>query len=184
MKVLDIGCDGKKTPGAVGMDFYAYPDVEVVHDMTKFPWPFPEGAFDYAVAHQVLEHIPHRDDETAGRDLLFSIFDEVYRILRPGGVFEFDVPHVRSRMAVMDITHRRFFNEDTFSHLWLPERDSGYPRKIWKLVSQKTTHVLGPRGLNNWHLRKVFPRAEKALQALSLGYPNVICVKIMKPGAP
>lgn len=74
-KILDIGCGTSKVCGAVGIDFNAYPGVDVVHDLNSFPYPFDDGEFD----------------EVCIRDTLFllrdpvKVMEEIYRVLKRGG---------------------------------------------------------------------------------------------------
>lgn len=109
-RILDLGCgEGRHTHAmfaaanchAVGVDLgyadvhktrqafwdaYGVPPVEdqqwsvSVADALRLP--FPDGSFDKVICSEVLEHIP--DYEAA--------LDEVFRILKPGGVFAASVP--------------------------------------------------------------------------------------------
>ncbi len=156
--MIDLGCGAQRDPAASeGLDFYPYPGVTVVHDLTDLPWPVPSGAYDAAVSHQVLEHLPYRYD-ASGRELLFRVFDEVWRILRPGGLFRFDVPHNRSPDAYLDPTHYRYFGPLAFEFLWNPARDSFYHRRPWGLVSFEVDRRLGLPRFNRWHDRKYLTR--------------------------
>src|SRR5439155_590057 len=60
---------------------YAGPDV-LIHDITK-GLPFPNASFDRVFMIEVLEHTP-----TA-----FQTAGEVYRVLKPGGVWVVSVPN-------------------------------------------------------------------------------------------
>jgi len=60
---------------------YAAPDV-IIHDITK-GLPFPDASFDRVFMIEVLEHTP-----TA-----FQTAGEVYRVLKPGGVWVVSVPN-------------------------------------------------------------------------------------------
>jgi SAM-dependent methyltransferase len=178
--VIDIGCGAHRDPRArEGIDAYPFEGVTVVHDLTEFPWPLKDSSYERAVSHQCIEHLP--SDGVAGRDVFFAFFDEVWRILKPGGTFEFDVPDQRSDYAYADPTHRRFYREKAFSFLWEPERDSLYPRKIWTLVDCHTDRIyrLGP--LTDWHVRKFAPRLNRAICRGGIGTPSNIYVTIRKP---
>jgi SAM-dependent methyltransferase len=179
---VDIGC-GERKDGDFGIDFYPYPGVDLVCDLTRFPWPVASESFDEAFCHHVIEHLP-REEDVAGRDLLFAFFDEVYRILRPGGLLRFDVPHAHGELAFADPTHRRFFVERAFTFLWDPSRDRGYERKIWKLVSLTVSRRwhLGP--INDWHLRTHAPRVSRAISELRFGTPMEIHIVLEKPREP
>lgn len=53
--------------------------------------PFPAGSFDAVTANMVIEHLPHPE----------RVLAEVYRVLRPGGLFVFHTPNVRSFMMTL-----------------------------------------------------------------------------------
>jgi SAM-dependent methyltransferase len=180
--LLDIGCGGSRDPRATaGLDFYAYPGVTLVHDVTTLPWPIADATFEGAVSHQLVEHLPQRLGAD-GRDLFFQFFDEVWRILKPGGLFSFDVPDYRWSGAYGDPTHRRYFHLQAFTHLWDPRRDALYPRRTWELVEARTEYWVGGRtGLTTWHLQRHLPRVNRGLQFLHVGTPRTIYVTIRKP---
>ena len=184
MVIIDIGCGAHRDPRAeVGMDFYPYAGPTgptIVHDVTSFPWPIPDGTFDGAVSHQCIEHLPV-DDSVAGDDLLFRFFDEVHRILRPTGIFEFDVPHVDGPDAFGDPTHRRFFTGGSFDFLWNPERDSLYPRKIWTLGSLRLDRAYHFGPVTHYHLRKHVPSVYGVLVRIGLGRPHIIHISLIRP---
>lgn len=182
MKVVDIGCGHKRDPKAtVGLDYYRWgPWVDIVHDVTKFPWPIPDGTFDAAVSHQCIEHLPN-DGRVAGDDLFFRFFDEVWRILRPGGRFSFDTPDYRSHDAWSDPTHRRTFHPNAFTFLWDANRDSLYPRKRWELVEIYLSRFYGTSGLNTLQVKGAYPRLDRFLCRLHIGRPFLICCTVRKP---
>ena len=182
MTILDIGCGAGRDPRAdAGLDFYPYPGVTIVHDVTSFPWPIPDQTYDGAISHQLIEHLPHKD-ETAGRDVFFQFFDEVWRILKPGGTFSFDVPHYQWPATYSDPTHRRFYNERAFSHLWTPDRDYLYARKPWQLAEIRTDRWYGGQSwFNTWHFQRYAPWLDRVLRRLRVGRPHYIYCTVRKP---
>jgi len=67
--------------------------------------PFPEQAFDTIVAWEVLEHIPKNTEN--------KMFSEVYRVVKPGGIFYFSTPHASFWANIFDpawwlIGHRHY----------------------------------------------------------------------------
>lgn len=123
-KIADLGCGPKKTPGAVGIDIYPYPGVDVVCDLDVFPWPMPTDDYDGIVCRHVIEHIA---DPVA-------FMSEVHRIAKNGAVIEFYTPHFSSVNSWADLTHRRHLS----LHWYLPFTVGGYlaPRTgTFELVS-------------------------------------------------
>lgn len=94
-KILELGCGAQKTPGAVGVDRVAGPGVDVVHDLSRFPWPFPDGTFDEVRLSHVLEHLG---------DVLKTM-EEIHRISRPGAKIMIWTPHYSSMNSWTDPTH-------------------------------------------------------------------------------
>lgn len=73
--------------------------------------PFPNRTFDTVVAWEVLEHIPKGTE-----NLMFS---EVYRVLKPNGVFYLSTPYKSLVSVVFDpawwlIGHRHYSKGDIF----------------------------------------------------------------------
>jgi len=184
MKVIDIGCADKRDPIAdVGIDFYDWGGPRgptIVHDVTKFPWPVENESLDGAVSHQCIEHLPNNGD-VAGEDTLFRFFNEVWRILKPGATFAFDVPDADWPKFHHDPTHRRAFKIPAFDFLWRKDRDYVYPRKIWEFVSAETTrdYRFGP--VNDWHIRKYVPKVNRFLCRVGIGEPKWIYLVLRKP---
>ena len=104
--VLDIGCGGRKLPGATGMDILALPGVDIVHDLNRQPWPLSAGSFDLVFMNHVLEHV---DDVPA-------TLAEAHRVLRAGGRIVIQVPYFRMVDAFNDPTHKHFFTSRTLDY--------------------------------------------------------------------
>lgn len=56
------------------------------------------------MAYDILEHLPDT----------VKTMEEIWRILKPGGTVEIQVPYWNSMEMITDPTHKRFFNEHTF----------------------------------------------------------------------
>ena len=107
--LLDIGCGPVKAIGHIGLDRYPFSGVDVVRDLRR-GLPFNDDTFDGLRAHHVLEHF-------AGEDLLFLV-NEVWRVVRSGGILEITVPDATSPNRYRDPTHvERDWHEDSFM-LW------------------------------------------------------------------
>lgn len=103
-KKLNLGCGTDIRPDYVNADVAALPGVEVVHNLSQFPWPFPDNQFDEIIIHHVLEHLPN----------LIAVMEELWRICRKDGTVFARVPYWNSWHGVGDPTHARFFFQRTF----------------------------------------------------------------------
>jgi SAM-dependent methyltransferase len=65
---------------------------DVKHDLQK-GIPFPDGAADEVVMYQVLEHIPKYEIDRA--------IDDVYKVLKPGGLFFVSVPDLKETARLL-----------------------------------------------------------------------------------
>ena len=109
--VLELGSGKKpykpkKGEKVIHLDTVKLPDVEVIHDLNSFPYPFKDNSFDKIIATHVLEHLAD----------LPRVMEELWRILKPGGILKITVPHFSSHNAFCDPTHRRYFTFETFDY--------------------------------------------------------------------
>lgn len=113
---LDLASGNNKQKGFIGMDIVGPPetDADIVHDLLTFPWPFDDNSVDEVFSSHFLEHIPHGNDPR--KDLMFEFMDEIYRILKPGGLARFVCPYYTSVRAFQDPTHQRFISEPMFNY--------------------------------------------------------------------
>jgi hypothetical protein len=93
---IDLGCGTKKEPGFLGCDQHPFAGVDVVMDMSG-RWPWDDNAVDEAHMSHALEHFtgPQR----------VHIFNELYRVLKPGAVATIITPYWCSNRAYGDFTH-------------------------------------------------------------------------------
>ncbi len=98
---LDIGCGTRKQEGFTGLDRRSFPGVDVVHDITRTPWPFAEGSVSEVHCSHVLEHLDHNRHNPER----VRFMNELYRVLVPGGKATIVVPHWASNRAFGDFTH-------------------------------------------------------------------------------
>lgn len=93
---LDLGCGKNKREGFTGVDVRQFPGVDVVADLAK-PWPWPDGSVEEVHCSHMLEHVPRLQRP--------PFFNELHRVLRPGGKATFITPHWASCRAYGDVTH-------------------------------------------------------------------------------
>jgi SAM-dependent methyltransferase len=141
---LSVGCGALRIDGWTHLDRCEAVEPDVVHDLERPPMPFPDDHFGYAWADNVLEHL------SPGRDGLFPALADVWRVLRPGGLFEVTsptYPHPES----FKLDHRLVITESSFRNLVLAPRREGdlnYPEWHgftweWELVDGRKSKGKG-----------------------------------------
>ncbi|HEY4506283.1 MAG TPA: methyltransferase domain-containing protein [Candidatus Paceibacterota bacterium] len=81
---INIGAGQEKIPGDwIRVDISEHYNPDVVHDLTKIPWPFDDNYADAFLSSHVIEHLP---DHT-------SFIKEIVRIAKPDALFVLIFPH-------------------------------------------------------------------------------------------
>lgn len=107
-KILNLGCGKVRIPGTIGVDRVKIENyVDVVHDLDVLPYPFADDSVDEIHMYHVLEHL----------NAPIRKIEEIYRILKPGGLLHMRVPHFSSMGAFTDVTHVRPFGALSFDCL-------------------------------------------------------------------
>lgn len=117
---LDIGSGPEpknpfKASELFGADFRENKDNNVVYsDLSLGSLPFENETFDFISAFDVLEHIP-RVMSINGKTTfpLILLMNEVFRVLKPGGIFFSIQPVYPSKSVFQDPTHVNIMSEDT-----------------------------------------------------------------------
>lgn len=138
MKKLNLGCGQFPKPGYVNVDFDPASGAEVLHDLTKAPYPFADGEFEHIEADHVLEHLPDT----------MAVMREMVRMLRPGGTIDIRVPHFSRGFTHWD--HKRGFDVG-FPLYFQPDFKGGYSGIELELVNMRLTWFAQP-----WLKREVF----------------------------
>jgi len=86
---------------------------DVVHDLNVLPWPFDDDQFDEIHAYEVLEHLGAQGDYQS----FFDHFNEIHRILKPGGYLLASTPTWDGMWAWSDPGHKRVISEGSLVFL-------------------------------------------------------------------
>jgi predicted SAM-dependent methyltransferase len=70
----------------VGISPYESSSRNISHDL-RYPMPIADGSVDIFQSEDVFEHIPYAD--------LSTVINEIFRVLKPGGLFRLSVPDYR-----------------------------------------------------------------------------------------
>jgi len=127
--VLNLGCGRKHLPNAVNLDITPDTNPDVVHDLNRRPWPFPDGRFDEVHAYDVFEHLED----------VIGTMEEVHRICRPGAVVRITVPHFSCANAFTDPTHRHYFGWFSFHYVTGEHQFSFYTRSRFRRRTSSIT---------------------------------------------
>jgi SAM-dependent methyltransferase len=102
---IDLGAGRVKRPGYLSLDRIPGPGVDVVCDAEQ-RLPFLDNTVDELFSRHLFEHIKN----------LIPLFEEVFRICKPGARVVINVPYYTSIKAYKDPTHVNFFTEKTFEY--------------------------------------------------------------------
>lgn len=112
MTIIEIGGGTLAAGGAVNLDS-RHGTGPWRREAQDTPWPTEDSSIDHIRASHVLEHIP------AG-EARIKIFNEAWRVLRPGGIFEVVLPLIITESglptwhAIADPTHVSYWCRESF----------------------------------------------------------------------
>ena len=125
---LILGCGPRhvRQPGEILVDIREFPNVDVVHDLDRYPWPFEDSSMMGIAAVHVVEHL---------KKMLLPFMNESWRILQPGGSLYIETPlaGVNPDLEWCDPTHVRCYRIHTFVNYFSPEgvKRFGYTDRAW-----------------------------------------------------
>jgi len=126
-KVLDVGCGRAKHEGAVGIDWIDASEVDVTHDLNKFPWPLEDNSFDEIICKDVIQIV----------DNVVRTMDEMHRVSKPGAVVKIRTPHFSSPNSFKDPMHKWHFTIDTFDYFTEDFQYPVYTDKKYKMLKRE-----------------------------------------------
>jgi predicted SAM-dependent methyltransferase len=103
-------------------------NVDIVHDLLGFPYPFEKESFDKIYLRHVIEHFNF--------DQINQIFLECNRLMKDDGEVIITVPHVFSISAFIDPTHQSYFTFGS-GHFWDKQHSKSYYKPLktnWQLL--------------------------------------------------
>lgn len=141
---LDLGCGDNKLDDHIGMDLVDQRGVDVVWDMTKTPWPFPDATFALISSSHSLEHVSREGGA------FLRVMNECWRVLKFDGQMRVATPYGGSTMYFADPTHVNPIVPQTF-HYFDP------------MAPLKTYHVYKPKP---WRIDQMFFAPDGIIECL------------------
>ena len=129
-KHLDIGCGSNprnhySADKLYGIDIidldtkdFNYQKCNLIFDSL----PFPDSSFDSVSAYDFLEHVPRTTTiNNTGVFPFIHVMNEIYRVLKPGGIFHGITPGYPRSEAFVDPTHVNFITKKTHTYFTSPK---------------------------------------------------------------
>ena len=117
---LDIGCGpSPKNPfhatNIFGIDVRENLDKGIkCADLAIDPIPFEDSSFDFITAYDFLEHVPRIIYLPSRRLPFVELMNEIWRTLKPNGIFLSHTPIYPYSSVFQDPTHVNFLTHETF----------------------------------------------------------------------
>jgi SAM-dependent methyltransferase len=127
-KHLDLGCgpcprNPYSAEEVYGVDISPSPELSKDHfvraNLALETIPFPSNTFDSASAFDFIEHIPrqiHSLESNTSRLPFVELMNEIWRVLKPNGVFYALTPAYPNTSAFQDPTHVNIITESTHTY--------------------------------------------------------------------
>jgi len=156
---LDLGCGvNPKNPFCAdmvyGVDFIENLDKQiVVADLTIEAIPHPDGQFDFVTAFDFIEHIPRIVYAPQKRFPFVELMDEIWRVLKPGGLFLSHTPIYPFVEAFQDPTHVNIITSNTLRDYFCGES------RIAKMYGFRGVFNLEAEALKGSHLVSILRKS-------------------------
>jgi SAM-dependent methyltransferase len=119
-RTLDLGCgQNPRNPFQMeeiyGIDIREDIDSRIfMADLAIEPIPFDSNFFDGVSAFDFIEHMPRVIYAPGRRFCFVELMNEIYRVLKPGGLFYSFTPAFPASAAWRDPTHVNIITEETY----------------------------------------------------------------------
>jgi len=102
-----LGAGKDRKEGFTNVDIYPFEGIDIVADVTKGV-PLPTDCAELVYSQDFLEHIAPEHK--------IKVMNEIYRLLKPGGLMEHWIPNAGSRNDFGSPSHLSHWNLQQFEH--------------------------------------------------------------------
>jgi SAM-dependent methyltransferase len=102
---IDLCCSSRKIEGFIGIDILKFPNVDIVCDLNE-GLPLKDSSCETIRAHDALEHMVNG----------MKTMQEIWRVLHDGSLIDILVPSTDGRGAWQDLTHKSYWNQNSFGY--------------------------------------------------------------------
>lgn len=107
---LHLGCGNSPKPAWINIDSRPLPGVDIVRDVLR-GIPFAADSIDEIYSENFLEHVPQTE--------CIWIMNEMWRVLKPGGISHHLIPEAGSINFYQDPTHLSHWHRETLTYFTL-----------------------------------------------------------------
>lgn len=137
---LNLGCgkDIKRSDKYnewVNIDVFDLPGVDILWDLTKFPYPFKDNYFDEVLSLGSLELI--------NTDFI-KIMEQLHRISKNNAIIKIRSPVFPNMCSAQDPLTKKFMTYNTFEY-FDPERGYYYSKSTFKTLKRIYIYSLNPK---------------------------------------
>ena len=130
---LNFGSGDTVIENAINVDHIKLPNVDMVFDFEKFPYPFEDNSVDEIHMYFVLEHLVNH----------LGVMKELYRILKLGGMLYIRVPHGSGCYGQWgEFTHQRGYAYRSFDIFSTDSKRSYYSDIRFNIKFKKCKYFL------------------------------------------
>lgn len=168
---LHIGCGKINYPGFVNIDAQPWPHVHLVNDNLARLEAFADQTVDLVYMCHILEHLK--------RPEMKDVIGEMFRVLKPGGIFRLSVPDFDRLLEVYRASGGQI---DTIHNQLMGGQDSPYNIHYTVCTAgsmQKLLAEVGFQTVRPWDPKqcKEFEAKDRSVRCLSAGRQEV-CISL------
>lgn len=172
--ILNLGCGGDIRKDAVNVDVMQGVGIDLVIDLSVFPWPWKDESIDGIRASHIIEHF--KDQE--------QFIHECLRILKKGGFLRLALPHSSSVTSIGCMGHYRTYSYDTIND-YLSRDFYMFKTKRFETIEQRLNWWYDEIDIQRelpkwiyWIIRIINPVMNRIIKLSPRIFENVFCPTI------